>query len=183
VCCSRRGVRLRYVCGRERPGLACECCLVTHELVRAMAYRMHGALVASLSVAALILSASATFGQSGGARGGRSASTPPTSHMSAARSLRHHRGNRDFFPAVEDFSDGYGPSYAEPLAGATQPVSGDIHYSYTYDVPWDWAHRYPPNVIAVTASERTYVPSCPAETVTVRGSGGKEQTVNIMRCY
>lgn len=55
-----------------------------------------------------------------------------------------------------------------------------MHYTYTYDVPWDWAHRYPP---AVIPSERAYVPECPEQTVTVAGKGGKEQTVNIIRCY
>jgi hypothetical protein len=55
-----------------------------------------------------------------------------------------------------------------------------MHYTYTYDVPWDWAHRFPP---AVAPSDRPYVSSCPAESVTVTGRGGKEQTVNVIRCY
>jgi hypothetical protein len=55
-----------------------------------------------------------------------------------------------------------------------------MRYTYTYDVPWDWAHRYPP---AVLPSERAYVPECPQQTVTVLGKGGREQTVNIIRCY
>jgi hypothetical protein len=66
-----------------------------------------------------------------------------------------------------------------PVDG-TQPVSGGIHYTHTYDVPWDWAHRYPP---AVTPSERPYVPSCPTEAVAVEGRDGQEQTISIMRCY
>ena len=61
-----------------------------------------------------------------------------------------------------------------------QPASSDVRYTYTYDVPWDWAHRYPP---AVVPSDRAYVTECPEQTVTVRGKGGSEQTVNIMRCY
>ncbi|MGC0394370.1 hypothetical protein ABIF91_006756 [Bradyrhizobium sp. USDA 241] len=55
-----------------------------------------------------------------------------------------------------------------------------MRYTYTYDVPWDWTHRYPPNVVP---SNRPYVPSCPTEQVTVPGRGGSEHTVNIMRCY
>jgi len=53
-------------------------------------------------------------------------------------------------------------------------------YTYTYDVPWDWTHRFPPNVVP---SDRPYVPSCPTEQVTVPGRGGAEHTVNITRCY
>jgi hypothetical protein len=76
--------------------------------------------------------------------------------------------------------DYYGPSEGEPPADVTQPNTGDAHYTYTYDVPWDWAHRYPP---AVAPSDRPYVSSCPTETVKVRGHSGEEQTVNVMRCY
>src|SRR5258708_58091 len=73
-----------------------------------------------------------------------------------------------------------GAAYSEPFADAGQPVSNDVRYTYTYDVPWDWAHRFPPNVVP---SDRPYVPSCPTESVTVPGRGGGEHTVNIMRCY
>ena len=70
--------------------------------------------------------------------------------------------------------------YGQPFADAGQPVSNDVRYTYTYDVPWDWTHRFPPNVVP---SDRPYVPSCPTEQVTVPGRGGGEHTVNIMRCY
>ncbi len=63
---------------------------------------------------------------------------------------------------------------------APPPASSDTRYTYTYDVPWDWVHRFPPNV---TPSDRPYVQSCPSESVTVPGRGGTEQTVNVMRCY
>jgi hypothetical protein len=94
--------------------------------------------------------------------------------------MRHHRGHRvgTFFPGTGGFF--YDPSYGEVPLDLTQPASRDIRYTYTYDVPWDWAHRYPPNV---TPSDRAYVTECPEQTVTVRGKGGAEQTVNIMRCY
>jgi len=158
-------------------------CSVTSELVRAMSYKMYGAFIVSLSVVVLMLPTNETFARSGagaGARGGV-ASAPSISRPSVAHALRHHR--RDnlgavFWPAVGDFA--YGPSNGEPLVDVPQPPSGDIHYTYTYDVPWDWAHRYPP---AVAPSDRPYVPSCPAEAVTVLGRDGKEQTVTIMRCY
>lgn len=74
----------------------------------------------------------------------------------------------------------YGDPNGEPMADVPPPGSSELHYTYKYDVPWDWAHRFPP---AVTPSDRPYVSSCPAEIVTVPGRGGREQTVSIMRCY
>jgi hypothetical protein len=143
-----------------------------------MTYRIYGALVASLGAAALILAANATFAASTATPGARAASTHPIFRPSIA--LRHHRRNNAgiFWPGDGFYDDG--PSIGEPLAGAPQPESGDVHYTYKYDVPWDWAHRYPPSV---TSSGRPYVSSCPAENVTVPGHGGKDQTVSITRCY
>jgi hypothetical protein len=144
-----------------------------------MAYRMVGALIASLGAVALMLGTNETFAASGAAPHARMAST----HFrpSVNPSLRHHRRNNfgGFFPGEDGFF--YDPSTGEPIVGGPPPASGgDIHYTYTYDVPWDWAHRYPP---AVVPSDRPYVSGCPAETVTVRGHDGREQTINIMRCY
>ena len=139
---------------------------------------MYGAFIASLSVVALMLAANETFARSGGAPRGAVASTHPIFRPSVAQSLRHHRRNN-----VGNFWPGgffYGPSNGEPLVDVTPPASNDVRYTYTYDVPWDWAHRYPP---AVIPSDRPYVPSCPAENVTVPGRDGKERTVSIMRCY
>lgn len=173
---------------------------VTNELVRAMAYRMYRASTACLCVVALMVAASEASAGSGSAlRGGvtsmhsisRPAISHPAishpsishssiSHASGARSFRNHR--RDFvgavWPAFGDFY--YGPSNGEPLVDGAPPASGDMHYTYTYDVPWDWAHRYPP---AVTPSDRPYVSSCPAQDVTVPGRDGSERTVSITRCY
>ena len=75
-----------------------------------------------------------------------------------------------------------GPSsYGEPAAAdLNQTIKGDIRYTHTQDVPWDWPHRFPP---MVAPSDRPYVQSCNAETVTVPGRNGKERTVNITRCY
>lgn len=102
------------------------------------------------------------------------------SHSPHTRSHRHHR--RDdigtFFPAVDGFY--YEPSGA-PLGDFAQPIQGDIRNTQAYDIPWDWAHRYPP---IVTPSDRPYVPSCPTQNVTVPGGhDGTEQTVSITRCY
>jgi len=141
-----------------------------------MAYRMHGAFVASLSVVALLLAANETSARSGTAHRGFT-SRHSISHPSAAQFHRHHRRNN--FGTVWP-GDEYGPSYGEPTVDVTQPLPGDIRNTNAYDIPWDWAHRYPP---AVAPSDRPYVPSCPAETVKVPGHDGKEQTVNITRCY
>jgi hypothetical protein len=137
-----------------------------------MTYRMYGAFVAFLSAAALALPVNETLARPAGAHAGGAAAA-----HSGARLQQHRRGG-GFWPGGGGFF--YGPSSDEPLANVTPPASGDVHYTYTYDVPWDWAHRYPPNV---TPSDRAYVPECPTQTVTVPGAGGREQTVNIVRCY
>ena len=155
----------------------------TYELVRAMMYRIHGAFIASLGVAALILAPNETFGGSGAAHGVASASTHSISHPSAARSLLRRRGNNVwafFWPGAGDFG---GSSYGgEPNVDVTPPTSRDIHTTYTYDVPWDAVHRFPPVVTPPQPVFRTYVPGCPAQTVTVPWDDGKEQTVSIVRC-
>jgi len=94
--------------------------------------------------------------------------------------FHHHRrfggGVFPYWPGYDDYgSAAYGGTGAE----AVPPQSNDVHTTYTYDVPWDWAHRFPPNVVP---SNRPYVSSCPTESVSVPGRGG-EQTVNITRCY
>jgi hypothetical protein len=141
---------------------------------------MYGALVASLGVVALVFGANDVSARSGTGNRAAFASTRAFSHPLTARALRHHRRNNlgTVWPAVADpFA---GPSYGGPVADVTAPGSADVHYTYTHDVPWDWAHRYPP---AVVPSDRPYVSSCPAETVTVPGRDGSEQTVNVIRCY
>ena len=76
-------------------------------------------------------------------------------------------------------SYGYTSPDGTPLADGTAPTSGDVHYTTTYDVPWDWAHRLPPNV---TPSDRPYVPSCPTQVVTVPGRNGS-QNINVTQCF
>lgn len=152
-----------------------------HELVPAMTRIMHGALAASLGLVALTFAANDGFARSGGARGGGSASTHSFSRPPGAHSFRHHGRNNlgVVWPGVGSF-DYYGPPNGEAPVDVAPPASNDIRYTYTYDVPWDWAHRYPP---AVVPSDRPYVSSCPTEAVTVPGRGGSQQTVNVMRCY
>jgi hypothetical protein len=94
--------------------------------------------------------------------------------------FRHHPRIHGgvFWPTTGGFY--FDPPNGEPMFDAAPAASNDVRYTYTYDVPWDWAHRYPP---AVVPSDRPYVSSCGAETVTVPGRGGGEQTVNVMRSY
>jgi hypothetical protein len=141
-----------------------------------MTYRMHRAVIASLSAAMLMCAASETFARSGAAPGG--ARSAP--HASAAHGFGHHRRHNagTYWPGAGGYY--YTPSNDEPMIDAMQSASRDIRYTYTYDVPWDWAHRYPPNVVP---SDRPYVSNCSSEPVTVRGRNGGEQTVNITRCY
>ncbi|MDE5441309.1 hypothetical protein GWG65_07555 [Bradyrhizobium sp. CSA207] len=152
--------------------------------MRIMTYRMHGALLASLSVVVLLLAASDSFARPGAAapHGVVSAAAPPAAARPAiAPGSRFHRRNNPwvYWPGGGGFFyDSAG--YSQPFADAGQPLSNDVRYTYTYDVPWDWTHRFPPNVVP---SDRPYVPSCPTESVTVPGRGGGEHTVNIMRCY
>jgi hypothetical protein len=143
-----------------------------------MTYKVLPVLIASLGAIAVLLAANETFARSGSTSHRAFASARSGFHSSFARPLLHHRRNNtgDLWPAVGDGF--YGPTDGEPTADVTQPSSGDVHY--TYDVPWDWAHRYPP---IVTPSERAYVPSCPTAVVTVPGRDGTRQTVNITQCF
>jgi hypothetical protein len=148
-----------------------------------MMSRSHGALLASLSAAALLLPASDSFARPGGvaAPGLVAAPSRGGAHLPIAPGARFRARNNPwvYWPGGGGFFyDSAG--YSQPFGDAGQPLSNDVRYTYTYDVPWDWTHRFPPNV---TPSDRPYVPSCPTEQVTVPGRGGIEHTVNIMRCY
>jgi len=148
-----------------------------------MTNRMYRALIASLSFAALTLVANeasaANAGAAAPAARGAFAAMP---RAPAAHAFRHHRGHRFFGGAFWPGDGFYGPvDGGGPIANIPpQPESTDVNYTYKQDIPWDWAHRFPPNV---TPSDRPYVTSCPAETVTVPGRDGLDHTVNITRCY
>jgi hypothetical protein len=140
-----------------------------------MTLRLSRISIGSLSAVALLLAAPAASARSGAAAAHGFAAAHPGIHSSVGRSFRHRHGGA-LWP-------GYGYDYGSdggPLAEVPPPPSNDVHYTYTYDVPWDWAHRYPPNVVP---SDRPYVPGCTAEAVTVPGHGGGSQTVNVTRCY
>lgn len=148
-----------------------------------MMSRSNGALLASLSAAALLLSPGASFARPGGAAPHGLTAGPSGAMMRppSAPGARFRGRNNPwvYWPGGGGFFyDNAG--YGQPFGDAGQPLSSDVRYTYTYDVPWDWAHRFPPNVVP---SDRPYVPSCPTEQVTVPGRGGGEHTVNVMRCY
>jgi hypothetical protein len=133
-------------------------------------------LAACAVAMAIILAASEASARSAAAGRGGVVSSRPMFRPIAPHAFRNHRG---FFPGVG--GDYYGPD-GTPTNEVTLPAhtSSDIRYTYTYDVPWDWAHRFPPNVVP---SDRPYVPDCTAEAVTVPGRAGGQQTVNVTRCY
>jgi len=150
-----------------------------------MMSRPFGALLALLSAATLLLVSSDSFARPGGAapHGFIAAAglRPATARPPIAPGARFRGRNNPwvYWPGGGGFFND-GATYSQPFIDAGEPVSNDVRYTYTYDVPWDWAHRFPPNVVP---SDRPYVPSCPTESVTVPGRSGGEHTVNIMRCY
>jgi hypothetical protein len=155
----------------------------------AMIYKAYAAFIMSLG-AALAVASNQAFGEPGAAHGGVSASTHSPFHPSLARSPHHRNGrNRGAFLPV-DGGFFWDPSNGEPNVDVTQPlsapISGDVNYTYKFDVPWDWAHRYPPSFFASPPKPPSppvaFVPGCPAQTVTVPGDDGKDQTVAIVRC-
>jgi hypothetical protein len=148
-----------------------------------MTYREYAVLLASASITALIFFATAAAAASGGAPRAAFAATHPTVRPPVAGFHHHHRHGAVgglFWPGYGYGEDFYGPSNGAPVVEGAPPTSGDIQYTYKYDVPWDWAHRFPPNV---TPSNRPYVPSCTDESVTVPGRDGADHSVNVTRCY
>jgi hypothetical protein len=146
-----------------------------------MAYRKYGALIACLGVAALVFAANEASARSGAVHRGGVSSKHLIAHSQFHRHNRRNNFGNNFGTVWPAFDDSF---YGSPIGAApsdiTQPIPNDIRNSQAYDIPWDWAHRYPP---LVTPGEKPYVMTCPSETVTVPGRDGKEQTVNIMRCY
>ena len=152
-----------------------------------MKHRIYAtAYIASLSVA-LTLAPSASFGRSGAVVGVKSASTNSAFRPSAMRSRVHanfssrrDHGQRNAGWALWATAGGfYGinqnlqPSDFEPNLYVARSISE--HVTYTYDVPWDAVHRYPPVV--------RYASGCRSQTVIVPRGYGKKQSVNIVRCY
>jgi hypothetical protein len=132
---------------------------------------MNRALMVSLSALSLVLATTETFAASRSARGAFASAHRPGGH-----SFRHDRRYHGWIGWLGDDGVYYGPNGGE----FAPPVSGDLRTGATSDIPWDWAHRYPP---AVVPSGRPYVSNCGAETVTVPDGRGGNGQVNITRCY
>jgi hypothetical protein len=148
-----------------------------------MAYPGFRLLIASVGGLALVLASSEAFAASG--THGGVAAAHGGARAAFARSIAHHhrRGRNDaaiFWPDSGYWD--YGSTPGEPGVDVAPPASGDVHYTYTYDAPWDAVHRLPPNV---APSTRPYVSDCTTQTVTVprRGDPGQTANINIIRCY
>ena len=102
-----------------------------------MAYRIFGTFVASLSVLALVLTASETFAE-GVARGGWAPPRPsvPTPH-------HYLRARGGYWPATG--GDFYAERNHEPTVNIVSPpkTSDDLRYTCVHDIPWDYVHRCP----------------------------------------
>ncbi|MBV8701543.1 hypothetical protein [Bradyrhizobium sp.] len=148
-----------------------------------MTYREYATLLASACIAALMFSATAALAASGGAPRAAFAAAQPAVRPPVAGAFRHHHRHGViggvFWPGYGYGDEGAAPSYGGAVEGVP-PAAGDIQYTYKYDVPWDWAHRFPPSV---TPSNRAYVPSCTDQSVTVPGRDGADHSVNVTRCY
>ena len=133
-----------------------------------------------MSFVALAGGAEQAFARSGApAVAGAAGARPGVQTPMARAPFRHHNGRAfgGFWPTVGGYGYYDGSPYGAPAIDVTQP--SNVHYTYTYDVPWDWAHRFPPNVVP---SDRPYAQSCTTEPVTVPGRGG-DHVVNVTRCY
>ena len=148
-----------------------------------MTRNMYGAAAAALAALALALGPDAAA--AGAAPRGAFSAGHFHSHSQTAGAFRHfrrHNGVFTYWPGYDDDGSGggYGPSAGEAMGAVPPAPSNDVRYTYTYDVPWDWAHRFPP---MVAPSDHPYVPGCHDEPVTVPGRSGAERIVNVMRCY
>lgn len=146
-----------------------------NELVRNMKSRIYAMLIASLGATVFMLAANETFAGSRASSHGAFAA----SHRFAAHRFRNHQRSNSAFVWSGDYDSFYGPG-SEPGFDGALPLPSDIRSSNASDIPWDWAHRYPP---LVTPSARPYVSSCDPETVKVPDGRGGTGEVNIIRCY
>lgn len=142
-----------------------------------MTFKMNSALIACLGAVALMLATAEVSARTTGARS-MAAAPHATAHRPLGHAFRHHRGN--FGPVYWPGEDGDVSAYGQAPVEAAPTASNDVHYTTTYDVPWDWAHRLPPQV---TPSERAYVPRCSVEGVTVPDRSGQAHGVNVTSCY
>jgi hypothetical protein len=151
-----------------------------------MMSKMCAAFIMSISVA-LTFACNQAFGQSRVGHGGSTASTHSTFHPLATQSLHHlnRRNIRPFFQAEGGFC--CGPLNGLPGVDLAPAMTGDFHYTFKNDVPWDWAHRLPPNFFGAAPAESpapdvSYAPGCRTQIVTAPGADGKDRTIDMVRC-
>jgi hypothetical protein len=142
-----------------------------------MKNRIYGTLLASVGAIVLTLAANESFAASrGGGTSVHSTSHRLTAHRLAAHRFHHRSQGAIVWPSDDGYF--YGPTGDAGFDGA--PLTGEVRNSNASDIPWDWAHRYPP---AVMPSDRPYVSSCGSESVTVPDGRGGTGQVNVIRCY
>lgn len=149
--------------------------------------RRFAALLGTFGAVALSLAPTTTLARSGGAPGGVPAAAgpvagPPAGHPGFRPGPRAHRGyygGGPYWPGAVGY---YDPSFGPANAAVPPQGPQDFRFTYTYDVPWDNLHRFPPNVVP---SNRPYVQECTNQTVSVPRRAGDDETVdvNVMRCY
>ena len=131
-----------------------------------MMYKAYAVLILSLGAT---MATSHAFGGPRAAHGVVSPSMHSTLRSSVARlpNRLHRRNEGNFFPATGGFfwDSEPGEGVTPPVSG---PVSGDINYTYKYDVPWDWAHRYPPGFFGSPPAPLS--PRCPIRPAAPRRS-------------
>ena len=102
-----------------------------------MMSRSYGALFASLSAAALLLSANDGFARPGAtaAHGMAAAPSGAIARPQIGPGARFRGRNTPwvYWPGGGGFYDNAG--YNQPFVDAGQPASTDVRYTYTYDVP------------------------------------------------
>jgi hypothetical protein len=144
-----------------------------------MKRKMYTAFITFLGVA-ITLASNQAFGQVLAAPGGSS----PSMHSPRHHGAPHHHNRRNigtFFPAVGGFFGG--PFNGQPNVNldVRQTITDGI-YTCTYDIPWDWVHRCPPVLSPPDPPPPpvAFTHGCPAQTVTVPGADGKDQTVTVV---
>jgi len=142
---------------------------------------------ASLSMTIALVSNEAVGGPSAPAAGS-SAPAHLDARGSVARPPHHDGRNTRAFPSTGGwFWWPSGSSNSQPNVDIRQTITGGPSYTCTLDIPGDWAHRCPPSLFASPPEPPPPPPvpyelGCPAQTMTVPGADGKDQTINIVRC-
>lgn len=151
-----------------------------------MMNKAYVAFITSLSLA-IGLASNQAFG-AGAPTAAPSASSPSVRSgvHPGMRPSHHNRGNTGaFFPGWGWWPSG--PSNIQPNIDVMPTITGGPSYRCTLDIPADWAHQCPPSLFASPPEPPPPPPvpyelGCPAQTMTVPGADGRDQTISIVRC-